>query len=863
MNQSPLIIFRFLSALLFLGSNTLVANPVHRSAFEKHFGSLLASELQGCKLCHLGDGHDQPSSLDEFPHNPFGDHLRRIGEDLSDSGEDDSIANRFENLADADSDQDGVTNLTELLLGSHPGNKESVPDAEQLHRKDQLIAAYEELRSGYTWRPFDVIKQPAVPVMESPWGNNPIDAFIYQRSRTHELTPVPEADPQHLLRRVYLDLIGLQPKVDEIEHFTSEYARDPSAYDRVVDRLLEHPGYGERWGRHWMDIWRYSDWSGYKDALRESQRHIWHWRDWIVESLNEDLGYDQMLTRMLAADELQLIGKDLRATGYLARNYHTNRDQWLDNLVKHTSQAFMGVTVGCAKCHDHMSDPFPQTDYYALRAIFEPHAISTDRISGELDIAVNGIPRAYDRSVTAKTYLFARGDERFPDKEQSIPPGVPTALGGNYVPEPISISHTSANPDQREFVRRDLLDSIRGKQRQTEDEAENAVYQSQIDALEAEFALEQEESNGLEVNSERWKELASGVLSLQRLSTKATASWELKVAEDDLNNAEDALKKAESTDDASAISKASKKCEACRKALTDKHAKQKAAVETLNEPLTTKFTRRKQTSYPSQSSGRRLAFARWLVSSSNPLTARVAVNHLWNRHFGRGIVASTNDFGNTGATPTHPDLLDWLAAELMKQRWSMKAIHRLICTSATYRMASSTDRENALTDPDNQYFWRRNVGRMEGEIVRDNLLYISGRLDQAVGGADIDPKLAQESPRRSIYLRHAHEKLVEFIQIFDGPSVTECYDRENSIQPHQALALINSQLSVNAAKAVCEQVDQLVLDDQEFVTFGFLKVLGRNPSPKEMQHCISFLATNDRFNLTLVLLNHNDFVTIR
>jgi len=289
----------------------------------------------------------------------------------------------------------------------------------------------------------------------------------------------------------------------------------------------------------------------------------------------------------------------------------------------------------------------------------------------------------------------------------------------------------------------------------------------------------------------------------------------------------------------------------------------KAAVETLNEPLTTKFTRRKQTSYPSQSSGRRLAFARWLVSSSNPLTARVAVNHLWNRHFGRGIVASTNDFGNTGATPTHPDLLDWLAAELMKQRWSMKAIHRLICTSATYRMASSTDRENALTDPDNQYFWRRNVGRMEGEIVRDNLLYISGRLDQAVGGADIDPKLAQESPRRSIYLRHAHEKLVEFIQIFDGPSVTECYDRENSIQPHQALALINSQLSVNAAKAVCEQVDQLVLDDQEFVTFGFLKVLGRNPSPKEMQHCISFLATNDRFNLTLVLLNHNDFVTIR
>ena len=786
-----------------------------------------------------------------------------MGEELVDSGRDDSIVSRLTELADADSDQDGYANLTELLLGSHPGDDEVIPTDALLQLRDERVTAYDAMRSAYVWRPFDPIEQPAIPETESRWVRNPIDVFIAEKLRARDLSPQSEADPQHLLRRIYLDLVGLQPTISEIQSFTDEYASDPSSYERVVDRLLEHPGYGERWGRHWMDIWRYSDWSGYKDALRESQRHIWHWRDWIVESLNEDLGYDQILTRMLAADELQLTGKDLRATGYLARNFHTNRNQWMDNLVKHTSQAFMGVTLGCAKCHDHMSDPFPQTDYYALRAVFEPHAISTDRIPGQLDINANGIPRAYDRSVTAKTYLFERGDERFPDKDEIIPPGVPAILGGSFYPETISLTHSNANPDQRDFVRMDLIESLRSKQRQANTDLEAEVHERQIEALQAEFELEAEEANGLAETSERWQELAKGVLALQRVSTSVSATWQLQVAEESLKAAEEALKEAESSGDASAISKASKQRDTHQKTLDERTAKQQAAEAAMNEPLTTKFSRREQTTYPSQSSGRRLAFAKWLVSPTNPLTARVAVNHLWNRHFGRGIVASTNDFGNTGSTPTHPELLDWLAAELMNQRWSMKSIHRLICTSATYRMSSSLNHESRSVDPDNQLYWRQNIGRMEGEIVRDNLLYLSGRLDQSVGGADIDPNLAQKSRRRSIYLRHAHEKLVEFIQIFDGPAVTECYDRENSIQPHQALALINSQLSVDAARAVCEAPKRADLNDGDFVEQVFLTVLGRNVTPEEKKHCLDFLETSDRFNLTLVLLNHNDFVTIR
>jgi hypothetical protein len=216
--------------------------------------------------------------------------------------------------------------------------------------------------------------------------------------------------------------------------------------------------------------------------------------------------------------------------------------------------------------------------------------------------------------------------------------------------------------------------------------------------------------------------------------------------------------------------------------------------------------------------------------------------------------------------PTHPALLDWLAAELMEQNWSMKAIHRLIVTSATYRMNSSSTMANQAIDPDNHYYWRRNVQRMEGEIVRDNLLHVSGRLDSQLGGPDIDQNLAQQSRRRSIYLRHAHEKLVEFVQIFDGPAVSECYMRETSIQPHQALALANSPLSVDAAAAICNDLKKrFPEDDAAFIRQLFLRILGRTETQKEATMCQSFLSESSRghMNLALVLLNHNDFVTVR
>ena len=263
------------------------------------------------------------------------------------------------------------------------------------------------------------VERPRLPLpRRSDWIRNPIDAFIATAQAKHGLKPRPEAPRDVWLRRVYLDLIGLAPTPEQRATFLKDTSA--TAHERVVDELLAHPAYGERWGRHWMDVWRYSDWAGYKQALRESQRHIWHWRDWIVESLNADKKYDRMILEMLAADEAMPEETDaLRATGYLARHYFHKRDQWMDDVVKHTSQAFMGVTLACARCHDHKHDAFPQEDYYALRAVFAPYHVRTDRVPGVLDVAKNGLPRAFDNSLNAKVYLFKRGDERYPVKAVS------------------------------------------------------------------------------------------------------------------------------------------------------------------------------------------------------------------------------------------------------------------------------------------------------------------------------------------------------------------------------------------------------------------------------------------------------------
>ena len=261
----------------------------------------------------------------------------------------------------------------------------------------------------------------------------------------------------------------------------------------------------------------------------------------------------------------------------------------------------------------------------------------------------------------------------------------------------------------------------------------------------------------------------------------------------------------------------------------------------------------------------------------------MAVNQIWLRHFGQGLVATPADFGRNGRPPSHPQLLDWLAAEFMAQGWSMKAVHRLLVTSRAYRRASTPDEADATIDPDNVYFWRMNSRRLEAEVVRDNLLYVAGELDPALGGPDIDHKLGLSSKRRSLYLRSAAEKEVEFLKIFDGPSVTECYLRKASVVPQQALALANSELTLREARALAQSLSEKAgPDGEQFITQAFWQVLARGPKSEELRLCGDFLverslpksnnrsvtstannAQRARESLVLVLFNHNDFVTAR
>lgn len=762
----------------------LHAKPAHKKALVDYFGPDLPKNLRDCRTCHMPD---RPGADEEAkPHNVFGARLAALRQQHRKAGKNTDILSRLEAIADEDSDGDGVSNYLELLSGHAPGDATDKPaTAELTIARQKLVEFQARKRNTYEWRPFEPVKRPPVPAVSL---SNPIDAFLAAEHKRHGLEPRPEASKPILLRRVYLDLIGLPPTAEELHAFLGD--RSPDAFEKVVDRLLASPHYGERWGRHWMDVWRYADWAGYGAEVRDSQPHIWHWRDWIIESLNADKGYDRMVQEMLAADELAPGDTSaVRATGFLVRNwYKFNRNVWMERTVEHTGKAFLGITLNCARCHDHFFDPFTQKEFYAFRAIFEPEEIRTDRVPGVVDVKQDGIPRIYDAQAAAPTYLFSRGDERNPDKSKVIAPAVPAALGGSFEIKPVSLPFSEVLPNQRAFVIADDL-----------------------------------------------------------------AAQRLKAAS------------------------------APPKAKTEK------------KPPPAPAEKASATKYPATSTGRRLALARWITDRNNPLAARVAVNHIWLRHFGTGIVPTEFDLGKNGQPPSHPALLDWLADEFMARGWSMKHIHRLIVTSRAYRMDSQASAANLSRDRDNRYLWRTNVRRMEGEVVRDSLLSVAGQLDRTTGGPDIDHHLGMTSRRRSLYFRHAAEKQMEFLTLFDAASVTECYRRSESLVPQQALALANSSLALEQSRRLARSLSQKLgtSDAAAFIRVGFEQVLSRPPTVEESAACVQFLheqtallsagkkltasdgaavssvpaaadpAQRARENLIHVLMNHNDFVTIR
>lgn len=834
------------ACLLLAAPAVALATPANHKAAANHFEHFLPETLNHCSLCHLPSDHHAPESLEEFPHNPFGKALAALGKKTP-------LPERLQTAGQQDSDRDGVANLAEILLGGHPGDAQVKPSslAEQAAKEEALTAFLKR----YPWRPFEPVQRPALPRPAA----HPIDAFIEEQLAVRELQPLGEASADQLARRIYVDLIGLLPTPAQVTAFTREHAAQPDlAVRRLTDRLLDDPRHGERWGRHFMDLWRYSDWEGYKGAVRLSQPHIWRWRDWIIESLNTGKPYDRMVQEMLAGDELAPTDEDaLRATGYLARNFQSDRLQWMDNIVEHTSKAFMGLTMNCVKCHDHKYDPLPQTDYYAIRAVFEPYHVRADPVPGQIDTTKDALPRAYDKSPTAVTYLFQRGDERFPLKDKPIAPGVPALFGGRLEVKPVSLPLVAQQPEKSDHYKAAMLAAVASL-------ADRELREVKRRTLEQQLQLEALEDGGMSKKSVDWQARAVQVAELQ----KRTALLEARAEQ---ASAQAALGKAMAT---KPLTTSVKKAIAAAKANATAAAKKLAAAEAALKTAAkaTDYQPRKVATYPATSSGRRLAFARWLTSPQNPLFARVAVNHVWIRHFGNGLVATPDDFGANGAKPTHPALLDWLAAEFIDSGYDLKHLHRLILGSAVYRRASARGPATANddADPDNVWYWRAPLRRLEGEAVRDNLLHVAGLLDGSFGGPDIDSAAAETSRRRSIYHRHAQETQAELVQIFDGARPNECYQRERSIKPHQALALANSRVTLDAAVALEQRLSAATgADVNAFIDAAFEHLLSREPSDSERRVSAAFLRQSARETLRRrqhflgALFNHNDFITLR
>ena len=774
---------------------------------------------------------------------------------------------------------------------------------------------------------FQPVTSAPVPRGDATWVRSPIDAFLSEAHRKRGLVPVGEAAPHVLLRRVYMDLVGVPPTTEELAEFLSDPSDD--RYLAVVDRLLANPRHGERWGRHWMDVWRYSDWAGHGAEVRESQPHIWRWRDWIVESVNGDRPYDRMVVEMLAADEAAPRDPEaLRATGFLVRNwFRYNRNVWLEATVEHTGKAFLGLTLNCARCHEHKSDPMSQLDFYRMRAFFEPYDIRTTLLTDQGDPNAHSLVQAYDGRPADPTFVFTRGDEARPETNQPVAVALPAFLttappGVQEVPLPVEVHYPAladtavtsalARSEAAVVAAEKKADAAWATGLSSTNDVETLRTAADIASHQATLARAELASLRQRIVAERLKHGVSQGDPEPASRAAGAAEQRVKVAAAELAvvEASAALQRlprppkpvepgAGAPTDVKADPKAQEALAAAEKKLNEAKEALTAARKAALEPSTNYAALGPV--YPKSSTGRRLALARWIASRENPLTARVAMNHLWMRHMGSPLVPTVFDFGKAGKPPTHPELLDWLAAEFMRQGWSLKAMHRLMVTSTAYRMQSSGGPRvagNQEKDPDNLQLWRMNVRRAEAEVVRDSLLQVGGGMDWTMGGPELDQGAGESSTRRSLYFRHAKEKWMEFTQTFDGPGVAECYRRDESIVPQQALALANSVLvktqSRRLARSISESLGPQGSDaETAFIREAFTRILSRMPTPEETSACRQFLGQQAQLlsdpagltpaavgdassippskdprerakeDLVVVLLNHNDFVSIR
>jgi Protein of unknown function (DUF1549)/Protein of unknown function (DUF1553)/Planctomycete cytochrome C/Concanavalin A-like lectin/glucanases superfamily len=635
------------------------------------------------------------------------------------------------------------------------------------------------------WWAFQPLRnvQPPVDVADE-WVRNPIDAFTHARMSERLLAPAAEADAETLLRRAFFDLIGLPPTPTEVDAFLADDS--PNRFEHLIDRLLDSPRYGERWARHWLDLVRYADSDGYRaDFYRPSS---WRYRDYVIQSLNDDKPWDRFVQEQLAGDELFPDDPDaFIATGYLRHgiyeyNIRDVRGQWniiLNEVTDTTGNVFLGMGMQCARCHDHKFDPILQTDYFALRAFFEPLQWRDDVVTANQDAQ-----NEYTKQISKWEAATSKLNDQIDDITSSYRRNARHAA---VIKFPADIQTIIAKP-----------------------KSERSPLEQQLKELAWRQVLYEYERLDDKIKGDKKEQLLALRKKLSEHDQLKPAPMPTATGAGDISNVAPPT----------VIPKAG----------------------TIVEPgFLTVMAPPDPNVAPGESktTGRRAALARWITDPNNPLTTRVMVNRIWQYHFGRGLAANSSDFGTLGGPPSHPDLLDWLTREFIGNGMQFKHLHRLIMTSATWRQSASHPRieESQQIDPANRYCWRGNTRRLDAEQIRDAILSVTGQLDPTDGG----PGVLADVPRRSIYLRVMRNSRDLLLGAFDLPLFfNSTASRDTTTSPIQSLVMFNSQTMLQHAAALAGSVDS-ASSPSERIANVWQRTLGRRPDSHELNQAMGFL----------------------
>lgn len=666
--------------------------------------------------------------------------------------------------------------------------------------------------------PYRRLTRPDVPqVANDDWPHNPIDCFVLDELEKRGLAPSAPADRETILSRVVYDLTGLAPGAAERESFLSDPS--PQAYEHLVDRLLASPHYGERWAQHWLDLVRYSESDGFK--LDSYRPNAWRYRDYVIRAFNTDLPYDRFLQQQLAGDELEPENPDaIVATGFLrlhpeeilGANYREIRQDILDDVTEVTGLAFLGLTVGCAKCHDHKFDPISQEDYFRTQAFFAGLLPCDDAslVRGDQAQEVRKELDAWEKNTTSirsdmESLLAPVGKQVFAESVVALDGETQAAL--------------KAPPKERTPLQMQLA-AYGGKQI-------SLKYKKMHRRLQGDDKARYDELKKRLDSFSSTKPFVPTAMAVKEVGAAAPPTHRLIGGD----------------------------------YRRPRREMQPGFLECLDHktPVITPSA---------DSSGRRAAFARWLSEPDHPLTSRVIVNRLWQRHFGKGIVGTPSDFGVKGERPTHPDLLDWLAAELVAKGWSLKSIQRLMVTSATYRQSSAPESNLSANragkaDPSNAYLWHQRVRRRDAESIRDAALQASGRLNPRMFGESACPELPpsirtnsrawdpdakiEDRDRRSVYVFNRRNLEYPLFAAFDSPNrVLSCAARNCTTSAPQALLMLNGEFAVQQAQALAGRLLAEPDGQRNFVKHAYLAMLKREATAHEVSFAELFLEQQEQ-----------------